>query len=684
MAKTRKTKARAAKRAQSAPKKHRVGNKPRVKNERSAVSAAPQDEVIEQAKTEVVASGQSNFERLISNQVAAQNHLKVYLLAHPQLEIRLPESTDSLEQFKQKLSNGVVSRTDYSLAIQHLRQKLDYTHGVSWNIAVMPDGTRNLIRDARNCTAMGDEEPIAHQIICLNLARAASLLLHGQASVTVEINNQISAILANDKLSRVEVVDFTKSMVDLLKRNGVEDAQSLLDMAKDLCNLEDEHFHISTLYKSGNHTLSESSVMALGLTQQQKNDYARIIDNKAPLPLWFTTQTKKRQELIKMFAPLVLREDKVIPTQLRDVMIGMRNFYVKITNVDGKSVLQTMHSGAISYESQDPNVAEEMSRGNVEQAQSFISPGRKLVLNSLNSSIADVAVGGLNVEKHIVNQSEKAVAALNNVSAVISPLNAFRLWGARRDFAEYHQILGTLGKKLLDSGLDAKVANFIEHGDRVKDWVNLPFIYYILPDFLVLSRENSKAANAYINNPEADPKIVNAIRVRMELEKPLWQRAISLFQHTNLNIITTMKRVLHDYQDLLGTNVLNYCKSGKDRTGVVEMLASAKAIAATTGVAQAQVLQSSINAGHTQFLAGGQGGSSGAYGIREVGWTGKNFEGVSGHQLSTSSFSHIETTQKIVVRLKRLLQKYGVGSSGAPSNVHLAVGNKKTREDKSL
>ena len=268
-------------------------------------------------------------------------------------------------------------------------------------------GTPTLIRDARNATTPPVRGTESFEMQYLNAIRAGMDLAEGKPEVQAALLEKAQKFFGDDgfhtktelsqkQLGKEELKKEIKDIGALLGENGISNAYTKLNIAKDFQNFKDKHSNIVTVssieHDGKFHTVIEAEVALKGLTQSQKEEYAAVNINSSavPKPKWFTAMPAWEQELAKKYAPTIAKGEHVMPTQLRQ-MVGMKNAFEKTTAYYNpeESKLEVLHkskhSGTLASLSRDKSERQRITDENAKQAQEWIGPQRKLHMNTLNS-----------------------------------------------------------------------------------------------------------------------------------------------------------------------------------------------------------------------------------------------------------------------------------------------------------
>jgi hypothetical protein len=608
-----------------------------------------------------------NFERLEANKKATLGAISSYIAAHAAAPNTTAVKAAAITNIKvaetnlAKLASTGQNYNDsaaiYSSVIESLHQARDNLQGIAWHVgAAHPDGTKDLIRDARGLGPDGKDAPdpnssVSFTMNYLNVSKGAELMLDdalvrgADKSEITELRKQIrqraialvTSLKNGETIDKEAIVHLNHQLVSDLEKikigdkKAFENPKKTLNRTKNLTSLADEHCHITTLstqtdVEGRSRVVAESEVMCLGTTPELARQFESIAKGEADTVKWYQGLPEDSKRILRKFAPQLAAGDKVVSSQLGDYIPGFKNAYTKIVAIGDSErpehlvvAAEILHSGAVAYLGSEG--ADEATRDTIAHARSFTGPddGREveLALHTLNTG-GPIKVG---VEGRIVDRLEASTGA-GGVTVDVVPVNHFRrIASASHDFSD-----GTLGKfatefqsKAIREGADAAdvkaIVDFIAHGER-RSWYNF-----------TTKTDQDKAVDAIkllrATHPELARAAATAVRLRISRDK---------FGDKNFRISTEAALVDHELNKMLGEKGRSrkrifFCKSGKDRTGSVLFRATHLAVSDHLGLTAAEAGDSAskgtmignlnrlANVGHTQIMAGRQGGVVGADGI---------------------------------------------------------------------
>ena len=546
---------------------------------------------------------------------------------------------------------SINSMDDLTESIKKLDERKDNRLGIVWS---EDQNSNTRVRDARNVDPNNSlvkedlGEKYAMQV--LNQVRGGILLLEQNSSLTFAAREKAIAqllSLADKSLTEIDelpkrILAYNNAMVNILEDTGIKDADEQLNFAKEIASFKDDHQHIVTLsivaketskivgLPISTNTAIEADVMLNGLTKIQREQYAAIARSKKGTNAytdvadmsWYNKLPEYQRNLIHDVAGDIATGKKVIPAQLRE-LIGVRNGYEKTTAIisppanELETLTQSLHCGAPA--SKNKHGADNITQQNIEQLQSFVEPDSAINLENLTSKTTRLPFFkyGFRGENWISKQLEKVVKAVELVTTTMSPINRWRLLGGGRQQDAYKQNLATIAEKLAASekykGSTENIQKLLINGPSTAETTNKAY----------------DEINA-LTDIKLQRTLIAAMDARENLSKGNW---LGDAHNNNAETIAQMQIVQygvktkgHPLNELFGdeaakkysTNVI-FCKSGKDRTGLAMLKASFAAISSylgLSGVNAENALKALGASGHTQEMAGTQGGSVGNHSVK--------------------------------------------------------------------
>ncbi|MBA8666349.1 hypothetical protein H1Q59_00335 [Holosporaceae bacterium 'Namur'] len=575
----------------------------------------------------------SNYERLQQNQEEIEQKIAAYINT-PLKDIPKPKEVE----FDLQSPN-------YSELIEQLEENRDAGEGIKWIRATLEDGSKVLIRDARNVNPNAPpplDSPESYKIQFLNAARAAEELLDLELGNTNSheiqgLKNTVRLTVMNfleNNLGKDDIKKENTTLVEILKAAGIENAGKKISVAKDFGNLSDQHYHVTTITKQkdsqGKDSLVvESDAMLLWLTDNQKLQYLAIKHAKRGENIeltikgeqvnmgWYNNLAPHLKDLVHKHAGKIAEGKFVLPTQLRGELIGIRNAHSKTTYVsspliDSKPITlemkaRTLHAGTASFHGKQISKEErqEIATENLRQLQSFVLQGRTTTINVLNSPANPTGI-----DSAIHEQVGKGQEKLGGRRAT-TPFNIWRLV-SRNDNTGFEKILSDVGIISNSIGL------------------------FDIRDFLTTGKNEQAAREQLVSQKIESPRP----EVLEALEHAINAKHIMTTSHlfrdpnnSNLELSTEMNAVafslLHGtlnkdakLNNITLSEVVVQCASGKDRTGLELTDQSFKATNESLQLKgkqgqQIENLKTQVKGGHTQFMASANGGTRGAHGIKK-------------------------------------------------------------------
>lgn len=558
--------------------------------------------------------------------------------------------TDREQELNVKLLNPNTSYPDLYKVLGELK---DLKEGITWQEHENLDGSKHLIRDARESKVLPNTNSIyGRAMTVLNTCRAAEDLINKSGhkdkdKLLAEIREWRSDVLekAYEGIEFDYVLDYNAKIVSLLEKNKIggkskETVAKTLRYSNEFLHLkEDTQYHITTISsatKDGGQTpvnVIETDTMLLGLTDEQRGMYTLLLSVKNetlkakeksvlndpklyPECAWFFKMKKFEQNLTLECIPAILEGKGVIPTQLRKQLPGIRNAHMRSVSVyEGgvcTKVLEAFRTGTLSYLGKDEENAGKITEENIRQFMHLT--GRTPVINDLLSS-ADWWSSWGKQGPIVIDRINKAAAELEHkgVKRATTPFNLFRII-SRKNYTGYYTALFALGESLEKSA---------ELKDKTK------FISEYLKTNDPLSGIRAEAARKQLEVLKTDNngqyyqlalELENAINAHENMNKHFVRRenlsAQIAADMTNVFFALTNENGL--LRNQLGASkadtlsLLIMCMSGKDRTQTVLAEAERRRLE-MHGIDSPEQLVIR----HPTKMAEANGGTPGCYGIQE-------------------------------------------------------------------
>lgn len=515
-----------------------------------------------------------------------------------------------------------------------------------------------------------EEAPEKYAIQILNEVRAGITLLEQDGSLAPEKREEAEAklyllaenALKPDNLGKLseDIEAYNSQIVSTLGEAGITKPAEKLNFAKEVSSFNDEHTHIATVASYQGNRLVELDVKLDPLSDTQKKEYKRIAAGQEGEKLgidWFDGLEPYKQELIRRQAGKIAKGKMVIPAQLRELS-GLRNAYEKSTSVMDeqgklKTVVSSLHLGAPAskagvkpkktmleklslgfYKSKATKEAEETTKEtragiaeeNMGHLASYAKDGK------LNANILTSKTKGFDRGENWITKQVKG-AAKGLVSFTASPINHFRLWfkGGQKH-TQFETNLALIADKLSENKIagteniqkflkgDKKIS--LEQVQKELEALQFPGLKKGLAK-AIKAKEYVKGYNSFGDDENKNVEASAAIAV---LDHAVKSEELSSLMKDS------------EYKESA-----NFCKSGKDRTGYVELKASQHGVASELGVTEPSKMQEISfvfgAAGHTQTMAGTQGGTLGNDSIKT---SGRHDALVSGEFTLSSADGHLE------------------------------------------
>lgn len=604
-------------------------------------------------------------------------------------------------QRKNEEVRSLVASGDLSAAIQKLDEIKDNKIGIVWHESGdLGNGTKALVRDARGVTDskadLQNDAGEKYGMQVLNEVRAGMQLLD-QAGLEPEqleaakqklMHVATTAMEDPSALNSSNIKTFNTQIVHTLDQAGIAytanidgkeqtvSAAEQLNFAKETSNLHDEHKHIVTLTKAEDksgqiHTVMEAEIMLNGLTETQQKQYEDIAASEPGQPSgveWFDNMPKHKQNLMRDAAPGIASGTKIIPTQLLGDAVGVRNAYQKVTAIKGPEqersevLSQTLHcvAPATKIKVVDKAARQAIVDENIKQLQSFAPPGEKLNLNILNSKTPN----NFRNENFIFDQVKKGGKTVG-AAVSASPINRWRLLGGGRDTSQFKDNLSKVGADLESKPGLENVAKHLKKGTSrfAKFAERITFGAY--------KSTETKAKQELEALEKTNPDLARDLGVAVEARNLAdTSTLLANSQNVNLELTSKMNIVRNSVKNGALTsqlkaetvkqypNDVNFCKSGKDRTGYVQMKNSQRSVANHLGIDPQSKLgqrnfSNQVAGGHTQEMAGIQGGTTGCHSIKTNPEFGLNKEDKIANKIVNQKSSHFNSKIKGVKKKEK-------------------------------
>lgn len=544
-----------------------------------------------------------------------------------------------------------ITKGEYGLAILYLLELIDWRQQITWHI-IQPNqliSKTMVIRDARNGLAP-TETPEPYIIMALNNLRAAKALLPKSGYDSIKI--YLALMIRNFHVKTKDAIDINQVKNDLALFNTVlinniasvlkikfEEAYERLNVAKDFVNLYDEAKHfvtLSTLHdqEEKNVTVFQADLAMTSLTENIKNEYLKRNEK-----IWYQKLPSWHQELVDIFTPYILTENRVLPTQRRATpIVGNRNSYQTLNVVirercadltTADLTTNVFHSGTLVVFGPDEQENNRIGILNGEQLGETTKALRLLAL-TFNSD------WNIASNDKIIVPATGIIARSQGFYHANLPLNRLRRISANV-YTGIYQLLGFAGSVILPRLLGEFNINLQDYDiDSLEEIIN------DLPEYLSNTKKVSNEGRyvatweQFLGMLKDDSGIEEKQALLIDLCEIIELSITTCFlTHNNMSPLDADNRNLKltCYTNILATRLEPYldvainlkCESGKDRTGIAlfstAIISFHKAIFGSYSLSDNEVMKNNIIrlacGRHYQLLAGYQGGTYGAFGIKE-------------------------------------------------------------------
>ena len=526
-------------------------------------------------------------------------------------------------------------------ALQTLAKLRDEKTGIITVEIAAPDGiTPVVVRDARKCKNPEVRESEAFEMLVINAHQAACDI------ADIEGKPQLKAALiekAHEFIKRFAIENAgksqgdiskaykkeIKSLVEFMEQNGVKKAAGKLNDAKEFQNFKyPDNQNVATLSsindKDGKPVVVMQAAVAMkGLTDEQKAEYEGMRE-----AAWFKKMKPHQQKLVEKYAPVIMAQKHVIPTQLRAFIPGMRNAAQEITAISSsKDSFEVVHesyrSGTLAALVADKDSRQEMTNQNARQAQEWVGEGVVLHCNTLNSG---PGVGrGTSADREIVKRTMQAAKEVEGVKETNTAFNAFRLMGSASNVSDTK-------KSLVDLANSLQIKSPTREEQKALKTIQINLTSGRVGR--LFSGSVSKALE--VLSDKMTPDVIDVLRTAIDLRKIISKADVfirlgdaqnsSLEVSSGINLVTYKINKILDNPNSSGIDrdiqrevMLTKCASGKDRTGLAMHDQSAKAVSSALGIPIGNVDKALLVSGHTTSVPGSPvfgGGSIGNYGTK--------------------------------------------------------------------
>jgi hypothetical protein len=557
------------------------------------------------------------------------------------------DRTEKLQYLRKQIAEAIQSE-NFGKAIELLMELKDFNQGIFWHVISNPyTGKDMLVRDARNCHDPNDcNEP--YLIMAINYVRAAKALL--PADKYAEIKSYLELLICNFYIKGINTSEKKILLKDFARFNTVitnliainlnipfDEAYKRLNTAKDFVNLEEPSKDIVTVFhlkdsKAENITAFQADLPRCELTPEIKEEYFHLERN-----IWYQILPPWEQDLVKKYTPNILAEKCVLPTQLRTVpLVGLRNQYETFSGLFSQNgpliTFHGFHSGTLIAFGKDLKENFRISELNAKQLQQ-LSGARNLSVLTLNSS-----TNPKGNDQDIVKYTGDIAKNLGLLHTNL-PQNWLRLFETNKCDGVNHllelvaiHLVPMLHDYLAERDQEIDADLFDNLAACLKNKIS-PLI-----DPIEYSQQLSDELSAIFTSHRDKFENKNFVKIYEIIYMSLY---IHLFIQKNAGVNDPSNRNLtlgcltnllaYELENICEVAINSSCESGKDRTGILmfkialssfnKALFNSFSIDLTSPQAHHFYLikentKKMAAAGHLQFLAGCQGGTCGAFGIK--------------------------------------------------------------------
>ena len=613
--------------------------------------------------------GKENFIRLQENKEQTkafiEAHLAQPLSPPPNPQVLYKDVRAALDSSKLADITGKDRRAVYSACIDKLEEARDNEFGILWRRGEPHvDGSRDLIRDARNVTGI-IESPVSFVLQAISSIRAVEKIIEMEITdplqkkqVMQQMEIQREKILAllpqkeGEQVKEINIRAFNFELVNILDAVGVEDSIQKISVAKEILALEDSKFHVTTINQipGRSELMIESEAMLLGLTSAQIEQYKTIdatpidqqVESKPHNMAWYNELPDFDKTLVKEYAAQIALGNYILPNQLTKQLIGLRNAYSKATYFHDEKGLELLdeglHSATISFHGKGDR--QEVVAGNIEQVRSFLPLGQDVNINTLNAPGNPTGI-----EFDICKQIADSQASSGGYRS-LTPFARWRIIpGNVNNNSGYEKALTEIAKGLETDSRFTNIASFLRGGQNEKK---------ARVEIEKLKLSDLKLAVTFEHAFESK-KLIRDSNKRKLLSGDTDPNNENLTLSARMHIVSfaANKGVLAKFK-IDVPYILRHCKSGKDRTGLAEMETTRILILDRLGIADyygeraKEIFEFHVKGGHTQFITSVNGGSTGTHGIKKDSETAvpiRLYKGIDGIILETASFNKFKATK---------------------------------------
>lgn len=529
--------------------------------------------------------------------------------------------------------NQAILDRKYSRAILLLDSYIDFKQKIKWHFPGEFRQHAVLLRDARGCNAPNQFDPEHYTKMGLNAVLAAIDLLttstvgdipealHEAAySFFLQTINQKKK---EDVLKIVKLFDgHLATIIRPYLKIPLEEVKARLSIAKEFTLLREPSKHIATVFyleKGQKITVFHAELAETRLTEKLKEEY----QNRA-IRTWYKILPDWIKKLVDLYTPIILEENRVIPTQLREILINLRNFYQLILIVQHESKPKVLlsgiyHSGTIAYLGKNPAENKRIGVLHGEQLKELTN-SQDILAVTLNT-----AINILGNDKKILDDSAYIIGVLEGHYANL-PLNSVRVFAANNN-SGIEELLKIVNKVIV-SDLREQLRllsqdSYTEFLNKLNGYLcegkqeNLEYYRQNLDEIVKILI--SKKSDDFSKQIDLDRKL-RILKLSLEIRYLISNNKVPYDPNNrNLKIGASLNLLVSQLRYYYKIAINSSCESGKDRTGILmlytvliccmDLLYNNYELTAAQPEQQEQILKNArniVNAGHYPLLAGMQ------------------------------------------------------------------------------
>lgn len=577
--------------------------------------------------------------------------IKQEFIAYIKAELKyINEKTPDHIDFKVEIGRALQAH-NYSNAITLVLCSFDNAKNIIWHARPAFHGHDVFIRDARNKRAT-NFLPHEYIMMGLNDVRATIDLLEIQKKEPGSDQNSLKRASQYISEAAISFCGFAASKTNeadtiscLEHLNGnltnrlsqelkitYEEAKKKISTAKEFSNLKDPSRHLVTLTNLKNAqnedvTFFEADLAQSALTPELQEEYL-LREQKE----WFKSLDTTTQKLINFYLPEILSEKRILPTQLRKELVGLRNCYHRLIGVftekNAKILLSIFHSGTVIHLTSNREEAQRIGVLHGKQLKAITNA--KLVLALTTNSSINVSGN----DPLIVKDSEYVMDKTDGLFSNL-PLNALRVVSPC-NYSGINEVLTFIADDFIsklqtrfDIQVDeykillAEITLYLQQPNKITDQTN------------VETAEKLQSLKKYLLT-HCYSHSIDITRSCFILELAMLisfisnhNRAATDPNNRHLHLAALTNILISELNYYISIAINSSCESGKDRTGILMYytyaLVASHHLFNTLDLKHAQIhLQDIINknlliiaqAMHTGLLAGWQ-TACGTIGIKE-------------------------------------------------------------------